>query len=75
MWDTYPINEDASSLWFRLQDSVMEFSVILMILGAEGGAGKLLGSGILWNIGDVLFFTVRDADHDVSPLSEDAVQV
>ena len=42
-----------------------------------GACGKVAGSGVLWKImfGFLGFSTESEADHDVSPLSELAVQV
>ena len=42
-----------------------------------GACGKVAGSGVLWKMifGFLGFSTESDADHDVSPLSELAVQV
>lgn len=47
-------------------------------IGLVGGPGKVLGSGVLWMTEldtEALFSTVKDADQEVSPLSDEAVQV
>ena len=55
----------------------MEVARRSTILGLEGGCGKVEGSGVRWKmmLGLVGFSTESDADHEVSPLSELAVQV
>ena len=47
------------------------------ILGLVGGLGKVAGSGVLWNMmfGFLGSSTDKEADQEVSPLSELAVQV
>ena len=47
------------------------------ILGLVGGLGKVAGSGVLWNmmLGFLGSSTDKEADQEVSPLSELAVQV
>ena len=57
------------NLWFQL------FWPKLFTL--VGACGKVAGSGVLWKMifGFLGFSTESDADHDVSPLSELAVQV
>ena len=55
----------------------MEVARLSTILGFDGGCGKVDGSGVRWKmmLGLVGFSTESDADHEVSPLSELAVQV
>jgi hypothetical protein len=53
----------------------MEECVAFRVLGVEGGLGKVLGSELLWSCAPGDFSTLRDPDQDVSPLSEEAVQV
>ena len=63
-------------LW-RLHDSVTEVDLRSTILGLVGGLGKVAGSGVLWNmmLGFLGSSTDKEADQEVSPLSELAVQV
>ena len=62
---------------FRLHEIVIEVARRSTILGLVGGFGKVAGSGVLWNMMFGFFgsSTESEADHDVSPLSELAVQV
>jgi hypothetical protein len=56
---------------------VIEVALRSTILGFVGGFGNVAGSGVLWKI-MLGFFgssTEREADQEVSPLSELAVQV
>lgn len=50
-------------------------SVALSIFGALGALGKVEGSGLRWSGTDEPSTTLSDADHELSPLSEVAVQV
>jgi len=45
------------------------------MIGTDGAAGNMAGSGAFWRRGPGDSSTLRDADHEVSPLSEDAVHV
>ena len=56
---------------------VTEVARLSTILGLVGACGKVAGSGVLWKMifGFLGFSTESDADQDVSPLSELAVQV
>jgi len=56
---------------------VMEVALRSTTLGAVGAAGKVEGSGVLWKmmLGSLGSSTDKEADHEVSPLSELAVQV
>lgn len=43
--------------------------------GTPGGIGNVVGSGLRCKCAPGCFSTVRAADHDVSPLSDEAVHV
>ena len=60
-----------------LHEMVMEVARLSTILGLDGGWGNVDGSGVRWKmmLGLVGFSTESEADHEVSPLSELAVQV
>lgn len=53
----------------------MLLSVALSISGALGAAGNVEGSGDRCNVAVPVVSTLRDADHEDSPLSEEAVHV
>lgn len=55
--------------------TVTEFLVTFIIVGTEGAAGNMAGSGARWRRDPGDSSTLNDADQDVSPLSEDAVHV
>ena len=73
----YPIKGLRPVLVLLLHDMVTEVARRSTILGLVGACGKVAGSGVLWKImfGFLGFSTESEADHDVSPLSELAVQV
>ena len=73
----YPMRGEAPGLGLdaSCQDTVMEDWVALRICGWGGGLGYVEGSGMRCRFGAAVFSTVREADHEVSPLSELAVQV
>lgn len=56
---------------------VIDVALLSTIFGFVGGFGNVAGSGVLWKImfGFLGSSTDREADQDVSPLSELAVQV
>ena len=56
---------------------VTEVALLSTTLGRVGAPGKVEGSGVLWKIalGSLGSSTDSEADHEVSPLSEEAVQV
>lgn len=62
---------------FLLHEIVIEVARRSTIFGLVGGFGKVAGSGVLWKMMFGFFgsSTESDADQDVSPLSELAVQV
>ena len=62
---------------FRRHEIVIEVARRSTILGLVGGLGKVAGSGVLWKMmfGFLGSSTESDADQEVSPLSELAVQV
>lgn len=62
---------------FRRQEIVTEVALRSTISGLVGGWGKVEGSGVLWKmmLGFLGSLTVKEADQEVSPLSELAVQV
>ena len=68
---------DVPSYAFFLQDIVTVVDSLSTILTLFGGIGKVAGSGVLWKMmfGFLGSSTEIDADQDVSPLSEEAVQV
>ena len=62
---------------FRRHEIVIEVARRSTILGLVGGLGKVAGSGVLWKMmfGFLGSSTESEADQEVSPLSELAVQV
>lgn len=72
----YPINGDTPLIGVgEVQLNDTEELVTFNIRGVPGGPGNLDGSGVRWIFALADFSTVKVADHDVSPLSEDAVHV
>lgn len=50
-------------------------SVALRISGAFGAKGNVEGSGLRCNVAVPVVSTLKDADQELSPLSDDAVHV
>lgn len=50
-------------------------SVALRMSGAFGAGGKVEGSGLRCNVAVPVPSTLKDADQELSPLSEDAMQM
>ena len=73
----YPMRGEAPGLGFVAwcHETVTDDWVAFRIRGWGGGLGYVDGSGMRCRLGAAVFSTVRDADQDVSPLSELAVQV
>lgn len=57
------------------QVTVTAFLVTLTMVGTDGAAGNMAGSGARCSRDPGDSSTLSDADHEVSPLSEDAVHV
>lgn len=55
--------------------TVTEFMVTFTMVGTDGAAGNMAGSGARWSRDPGDSSTLNDADQEVSPLSEDAVHV
>ena len=73
----YPINGDCPVWAFLRQEMVMDVALRSTIFGLVGGFGNVAGSGVLWKMmfGFLGSSTESEADQEVSPLSELAVQV
>jgi hypothetical protein len=73
----YPMSGEAPGLLLvaSCHETVTDDWVVFRMRGCGGALGYVDGSGMRCTFGAAVFSTVREADHEVSPLSELAVHV